>query len=55
MATANWQSERCEITAWKTILSFSGRPEKIVFPKNLGWNVIFLVLSEKMLFLFQKL
>ena len=31
-------------TARKTIFSFSGRPEKMVFPK-LRWNMIFLVLS----------
>ena len=39
-------------TARKTIFSFSRRPEKTVFPKNLRWNMIFLVLSGKMIFLF---
>ena len=38
-------------TAPKTIFSFSGRPEKMVCPKKLGWNMIFLVLSGKMIFL----
>ena len=36
----------------KTIFSFSGRPEKMVFPKNSRWNMIFFVLSVKMIFLF---
>ena len=39
-------------TARKTIFSFSRRPEKMVFPKKLRWNMIFLVLSGKMIFLF---
>ena len=39
-------------TARKTIFSFSGRPEKMLFPKILRWNIIFLVLSGKMIFLF---
>ena len=39
-------------TARKTIFSSSGRPEKMVFPKKLWWNMIFLVLSGKMIFLF---
>ena len=39
-------------TARKTISSFSRRPEKMVFPKKLRWNMIFLVLSRKMIFLF---
>ena len=39
-------------TTRKTIFSFSRRPEKIVFPKKLRWNMIFLVLSGKMIFLF---
>ena len=39
-------------TTRKTIFSFSRRPEKVVFPKNLYWNMIFLVLSGKMIFLF---
>ena len=42
-------------TAGKTIFSFSGRPEKMVFPKMLRWNMIFLVLSGKMIFLFPKI
>ena len=36
----------------KTIFSFSGRPEKMVFPKNSRWNMIFFVLSVKMISLF---
>ena len=38
--------------ALKTIFSFSGSPEKIVFPKKLRWNMIFLVSSGKVIFLF---
>ena len=41
-------------TARKTIFSFSRRPEKMVFPKKLRWNIIFLLLSGKMIFLFPK-
>ena len=33
-------------TARKTIFSFSGRPEKMIFPKKVRWNMIFLVLSD---------
>ena len=36
----------------KTIFSFSGRPEKMVFPKNSRWNMIFFVLLVKMISLF---
>ena len=39
-------------TAQKTIFSFSRRLEKMVFPKKSCWNMIFLVLSRKMKFLF---
>ena len=39
-------------TSRKTIFSFSKCPEKMVFPKKLHWNMIFLVLSGKMVFLF---
>ena len=39
-------------TAQKAIFSFSRRPEKMVFPKKLRWNMIFLVLSWKVIFLF---
>ena len=42
----------CPYTARKTIFSFSRHPEKMVFTKKLRWNMIFLVLSEKMIFLF---
>ena len=38
-------------TARKTIFSFSRRPEKMVFPKKSRWNMIFLVLLGKMIFL----
>ena len=40
------------ITARKTIFSFSKCSEKMVFPKILHWDMIFLVLSGKMIFLF---
>ena len=40
------------VTARKTIFSFSRRPKKMVFPKKLFWNMIFLVLSGKMIFPF---
>ena len=38
--------------AGKTIFSFSKCSEKMVFPKKSHWNMIFLVLSGKMIFLF---
>ena len=38
--------------ARKTIFSFSKCFEKMVFPKKLHWNMIFLALSGKMMFLF---
>ena len=41
-----------KVTARKTTFSFSRRPEKMVFPKTLCWNMMFLVLSVKMIFLF---
>ena len=40
------------VTARKTIFPFSRCPEKMVFPKNLRWNMIFLTLLGKMIFLF---
>ena len=39
-------------TTQKTTLSSSGRPEVMVFPKKSRWNMIFLVLSGKVVFLF---
>ena len=42
----------CYFTARKTIFSFSRRPEKMVFPKKLRWDMICLVLLGKMIFLF---
>ena len=39
-------------TARKIIFSFSRRPEKMVFPKKLRWNLIFLALSGKTIFFF---
>ena len=36
----------------KTIFSFSGRPEKMVFQKHSRWNMIFLVLLVKIISLF---
>ena len=44
--------EHIQDTVRKTIFSFSRRPEKMVFPKKLRWNMIFLVLLGKMIFLF---
>ena len=42
------------ITARKTIISFFRRPEKMFFPKKSRWNIIFLVLSGKIIFIFPK-
>ena len=39
-------------TAQKTIFSFSKCFENMVFPKKSHWNIIFLILSGKMIFLF---
>ena len=39
-------------TARKTIFSFSKCSEKMAFSKKLHWNMIFLILSGKMIFLF---
>ena len=39
-------------TVRKTILSFYRRPENMVFPKKSCWNMVFLALSGKMIFLF---
>ena len=41
-------------TAQKTVFSFSKCFEMMVFPKKLRWNMIFFVLSGKMMFLFNK-
>ena len=41
-------------TAQKSIFSFSKCFEKMVFPKKSHWNMIFLVLSGKRIFLFPK-
>ena len=38
----------------KPFFFFSGHPEKTVFPKILRWNMIFLALSGKMIFLFSE-
>ena len=38
--------------ARKTIFSFPRFPEKMIFPKKLRWNMIFFVLSGKMIFPF---
>ena len=40
--------------ARKNIFSFSKCSEKMAFPKKLHWNMIFLVLSRKTIFLFPK-
>ena len=42
-------------TARKNIFPFSKCSEKMVFPESLDWNVIFLELSRKMIFLFLKI
>ena len=47
-------SHSFSFTARKTIFSFSRHPENMVFPKTLRWNMIFLVSSGKMIFLFSK-
>ena len=39
-------------TARETIFSFSKCSEKIIFPKKSHWNMIFLVSSGKIIFLF---
>ena len=41
---SNLTEKICLFTARKTIFSFSRRPEKMVFPKKLSWNMIFLAL-----------
>ena len=41
-------------TARKIKFSFCNCSEKIVFPKKSHWNMIFLVLSGKMIFLFPR-
>ena len=41
-------------TARKTLFSFSKYSKKMLFPKKLHWNMIFLVSSAKMVFLFSK-
>ena len=41
-------------TAQKTIFSFSKCIEKMIFGKKLNWNMIFVVSSGKMIFLFPK-
>ena len=47
LATAN--------TAWKTIFSFSGRPEKMVFPKNCPGIWSFLYYRERRYYFFPKI
>ena len=46
----SWQ-HKCH-AARKIIFSFSRRPEKMVFTKKSPWNMIFLVLLGKIIFLF---
>ena len=41
-------------TARKTIFSFSKCSKKMIFPKKSHWDMIFLVASGKMIFLFPK-
>ena len=45
-----WYFEEKIITARKTIFPFSKCFEKMIFPKKLHWNMIFLVLPGKSLF-----
>ena len=47
-----WSKGHMTYTVRKTTFSFSRRPEKMVFPKKSRWNMIFLVLLGKMIFLF---
>ena len=42
-------------TAPKTIFSFSRRPEKMVFPKKLCWNMIFLYCRKRWYFILPKI
>ena len=52
---SNFDSSDEKTTARKnycTIFSFFKRPEKMAFPKKSCWNLIFLVLSGKIIFLF---
>ena len=49
-----WFLIRTSNIARKTKFYFSRRPEKMVFPKKSWWNMIFLVLSGKMIFLFSE-
>ena len=49
-----WFLIRTSNIARKTKFYSSRRPEKMVFPKKSWWNMIFLVLSGKMIFLFSK-
>ena len=51
-----FHTHRCiDYAARKTIFSFCRRPEKMVFPKESCWNMIFLVLWGKMIFFFPKI
>ena len=43
---------RHDTTAWKSIFSFFGRPEKMFFPKKSPRNMIFFILLRKIMFLF---
>ena len=45
----------CHFTAQKTMFYFSKCSEKMVFLKRLHWNIIFPVLSGKMIFFRQKM
>ena len=47
------QKEESKVTARKTVF-FSRHPEKMVFPKKSCWNMIFFVLSGKMIFVFHE-
>ena len=47
-----WRPAPLLYTAQKTMFSFSKSFEKMAFPKKLQWNMVFLVLSGKMKFLF---
>ena len=49
-----WFLIRTSNIARKTKFYFSRRPEKMVFPKKSWWNMISLVLSGKMIFLFSE-
>ena len=49
---SKWSAGTISNTARKTIFSFSTRPEKMVFPKKIALEYVFLVLLGKIMFFF---